>query len=89
MSMLVRAMKHGSKLRAIPLAVLGLLVFAPSAFAQDAAPFTTDEVAYSIDNLILFVSAVLVLFMQAGFAMVEAGFNSGQEYREHHVQNHH
>ena len=78
MSLLVRALKHGSKLRAIPLAVLGLLVFAPSAFAQDAAPFTMDEVAYSIDNLILFVSAVLVLFMQAGFAMVEAGFNSAK-----------
>ena len=37
-----------------------------------------DEVAYSIDNLFLFVSAVLVLFMQAGFAMVEAGFNSAK-----------
>ena len=78
MSMLVRAVTHGSKLRAIPLAVLGLLIFAPSAFAQDAAPMSTDEVAYSVDNLILFVSAVLVLFMQAGFAMVEAGFNSAK-----------
>ena len=78
MSMLVRAVTHGSKLRAIPLAVLGLLVFAPSAFAQDAAPLSMDEVAYSIDNLFLFVSAVLVLFMQAGFAMVEAGFNSAK-----------
>ena len=64
--------------RAIPLAVLGLLIFAPSAFAQDAAPLTTDEVAYSVDNLLLFISAVLVLFMQAGFAMVEAGFNSAK-----------
>ena len=78
MSMLFRAMTRGSRLRAIPLAALGLLVFAPSAFAQDAAPLSTDEVAYSIDNLILFVSAVLVLFMQAGFAMVEAGFNSAK-----------
>ena len=78
MSMLVRAVTHGSKLRAIPLAVLGLLIFAPSAFAQDAAPMTTDEVAYSVDNLLLFISAVLVLFMQAGFAMVEAGFNSAK-----------
>ena len=78
MSTLVRAMKHNTKLRAIPIALLGLVVFAPSAFAQDAAPLSVDEVAYSIDNLILFLSAVLVLFMQAGFAMVESGFNSAK-----------
>ncbi len=78
MSTLERAMKHNTKLRAIPIALLGLVVFAPSAFAQDAAPLSVDEVAYSIDNLILFLSAVLVLFMQAGFAMVEAGFNSAK-----------
>ena len=78
MSTLVRAMKHNTKLRAIPIALLGLVVFAPSAFAQDAAPLSVDEVAYSIDNIILFLSAVLVLFMQAGFAMVEAGFNSAK-----------
>ena len=79
MSTLVHAMKHRSvKLRAIPIALLGLIVFAPSAFAQDAAPLSVDEVAYSIDNLILFLSAVLVLFMQAGFAMVESGFNSAK-----------
>ena len=79
MSTLVRAVKHSStKLRAIPIALLGLIVFAPSAFAQDAAPLSVDEVAYSIDNLILFLSAVLVLFMQAGFAMVESGFNSAK-----------
>lgn len=34
--------------------------------------------AYAIDNLLLFIAAVLVLFMQAGFAMVEAGFNSSK-----------
>ncbi|WP_145362198.1 ammonium transporter [Stratiformator vulcanicus] len=31
--------------------------------------------AYAIDNLTMFICAVLVLFMQAGFAMVEAGFS--------------
>ena len=36
------------------------------------------ELSYSIDNLLLFLCAVLVLFMQAGFAMVEAGFNSAK-----------
>ncbi|NNJ25239.1 ammonium transporter [Alienimonas chondri] len=32
------------------------------------------QVGYTIDNLFLFFCAVLVLFMQAGFAMVVAGF---------------
>ena len=34
---------------------------------------TTDVLSYSVDNLLLFVCAVLVLFMQAGFAMLESG----------------
>ena len=38
------------------------------------AETTTDQAGYTIDNLFLFVCAVLVLFMQAGFAMVVAGF---------------
>ena len=45
----------------------------PAATADPSA-----ELAYAIDNLLLFICAVLVLFMQAGFAMVEAGFNSAK-----------
>ena len=33
-------------------------------------------VGYALDNAILFIAAVLVFLMQAGFAMVEAGFNA-------------
>ncbi|MCC6602615.1 MAG: ammonium transporter [Anaerolineae bacterium] len=44
--------------------------------AQEITPM--DELAFAIDNLTMFVSAVLVLFMQAGFALVEAGFNSSK-----------
>jgi hypothetical protein len=33
-------------------------------------------VGYAFDNAMLFFAAVLVFFMQAGFAMVEAGFNA-------------
>ncbi len=33
-------------------------------------------VGYALDNAMLFIAAVLVFFMQAGFAMVEAGFNA-------------
>jgi Amt family ammonium transporter len=34
--------------------------------------------AFAIDNLFLFLGAVLVIFMQPGFAMVEVGFNSAK-----------
>jgi Amt family ammonium transporter len=36
------------------------------------------ENAYAIDNFFLFITAVLVLFMQAGFAMLEAGLNNAK-----------
>ena len=35
-------------------------------------------VGYAFDNFMLFICAVLVLFMQAGFAMVEVGLNSAK-----------
>lgn len=38
--------------------------------------YTKEEIAYSMNSIIMFICAVLVLFMQAGFAMVEVGFNS-------------
>jgi len=50
---------------------------APEAPAAPPA-LTMDDVAYSIDNLLLFISAVLVLFMQSGFALVETGLNSAK-----------
>ena len=51
--------------------------------AAEAATETTEETAdlgvgYALDNAFLFVAAILVFFMQAGFAMVEAGFNSSK-----------
>ena len=42
------------------------------------AETSANEAAYAIDNFLLFICAVLVLFMQAGFAMVEAGFNASK-----------
>ncbi|MDH5717651.1 MAG: ammonium transporter [Spirochaetia bacterium] len=64
------------------LAVIILSTTFPSGvvFAQDikAAVSAEDVMAYSFDNIILFISAILVLFMQAGFAMVEAGLNSSK-----------
>ncbi|MCB0044817.1 MAG: ammonium transporter [Caldilineaceae bacterium] len=64
-------------LRALPLALLLSLVAATAAFAQEG-DITVNEVAYALDNIVLLISAVLVLFMQAGFAMVETGFNSAK-----------
>ncbi len=48
------------------------------ASAEAAAMPKVDEVGYALDNLALFLTAVLVLFMQAGFAMVESGFNASK-----------
>lgn len=56
------------------------------ALAQEEAAEVAEEVAepadlgvgYALDNVMLFIAAVMVFFMQAGFAMVEAGFNSSK-----------
>ena len=45
---------------------------APAAEAADLG------VGYALDNAMLFITAVMVMFMQAGFAMVEAGFNASK-----------
>lgn len=47
--------------------------------ADDSAEEAVDlGVGYALDNVVLFIAAVLVFLMQAGFAMVEAGFNSSK-----------
>jgi len=56
---------------------LAMCLLAPKVFAQDAGP-STAEISYAVDNMMLFVCAVLVFFMQAGFALVEVGFNSAK-----------
>jgi len=38
----------------------------------------TDDLSYTINTLFMFLCAVLVIFMQAGFAMVEVGLNSAK-----------
>ncbi|MEM7133233.1 MAG: ammonium transporter [Chloroflexota bacterium] len=63
-------------MRAMPLAIIMSLIALP-VFAQDG-DVAIGEVQYAIDNLILFIAAVLVLFMQAGFALLEAGLNSAK-----------
>jgi len=72
----------------IPL--MGLMMAAFTAFAQETPPEVveevveaveevvvapTDELAFVIDNLFLLIAAILVIFMQAGFAILESGLN--------------
>lgn len=54
-------------------AVLASLVLPASALAA-----TADEVQYNLDSLWIFIAAVFVLFMQAGFAFLEIGFSRGK-----------
>lgn len=44
----------------------------------ESGSITTDELSYVFNNAIIFLCAVLVLFMQAGFSMVEVGLNSSK-----------
>jgi len=63
-------------LRAVPLTLV-LCLISVKVYAQDPE-VSTAELAYAVDNIVLFICAVLVIFMQAGFALVEAGFNSAK-----------
>jgi Amt family ammonium transporter len=57
-------------LACIPLALFGLGIFNLAAKAAERPELTP---AFLANNLFLLISAVLVIFMNAGFAMVEAG----------------
>ncbi len=57
-------------LACVPVALFGLGVFNLSAHAAELPELTP---AFLINNFFLFICAVLVIFMNAGFAMVEAG----------------
>ena len=51
---------------------------AVAAVEPSAAEVVANETSYAIDNMFLLFCAVLVLFMQVGFALVESGFNSAK-----------
>jgi ammonium transporter, Amt family len=59
----------------IPFITLAVLVGIPAlGLADDAAPMTADTVQTNLNFVWTCVAAFLVFLMQAGFAMVEAGF---------------
>ena len=73
----------------LPLAFVLMVLGGGQTFAQEEVVAAAEEVAapefyekaeidYTINTLLMFVCAVLVLFMQAGFAMVEVGFNASK-----------
>lgn len=51
---------------------------AESSESAGSSPTFESEMNYTINTLIMFICAVLVLFMQAGFAMLEVGLNSAK-----------
>ena len=53
--------------------ILASVLVTPVAWSQEQ--LSAEMVSYSLDNLVLFGCAVLVLFMQAGFAALEAGLS--------------
>jgi ammonium transporter, Amt family len=63
-------------LRAVPGALLALLALPATAFGQDGPDLET--VAGSLDVTWILVATVLVMFMQAGFALLEIGFSRGK-----------
>lgn len=46
--------------------------------AADAPAYPLNETEYAFDNMMLMLCAVLVLFMQSGFALVETGLNASK-----------
>src|SRR5918994_4027009 len=58
------------------MAVLLLIAAVPGlALAQEEAPPSIEDVVLAVDTVWVIVAAVLVILMQAGFAMLEVGFS--------------
>jgi len=57
----------------VPLAIWGTLLPCAAALAQDAEPGVSPETAYIFNTLLFLIAGFLVMFMAAGFAMLEAG----------------
>ena len=59
----------------VGLVALSVIALTAPAMAQEAAeePLSAEAVQVVLDNIWVLIAAVLVIFMQAGFALVEAG----------------
>jgi Amt family ammonium transporter len=63
----------GSWLACVPLTALIVGVWSLAASAQDEA-LTVESVKATLDNVWILIAAILVIFMNAGFCMLETGF---------------
>lgn len=63
-----------SLLACIPLTALIVVVWSFAASAQDAEPLTPEDVQGALNMIWVLVASILVIFMNAGFAMLETGF---------------
>lgn len=61
-------------LACIPFAAIITIVWSTAASAQDSAVDAAGQVQIILDTIFLLTSSVLVIFMNAGFGMLEAGF---------------
>ena len=58
----------------IPLTTVIVVVGSTAAMAQDGEPLTLEEIQGALNTIWVLIAAVLVIFMNAGFAMLETGF---------------
>lgn len=68
-----RRLLAGAGVVATVLATTASPAFAQQAEEVVAEPLTADAVQIALDNIWVLIAAILVIFMQAGFALVEAG----------------
>ena len=61
-------------LACIPLVAIISIAWNTAAVAQDSQPLTPEDVRGALNTIWVLVAAILVIFMNAGFAMLEAGF---------------
>lgn len=69
---LPRSMKSWTWVACLPLAIAIAVVWGTAAHAQEE--LTVESVQAALDNIWITVAAILVIFMNAGFGMLETGF---------------
>jgi len=61
-------------LACVPLSAIIFVVWNTAVQAQDAKPLTPEDVQNALNTIWVLIAAILVIFMNAGFAMLETGF---------------
>lgn len=64
--------------RRLPLVLSIATILTAFSVGRAYAQTTNEQIVYAFNNFVLFFSAVLVLFMNAGFAFVETGMNASK-----------